>query len=182
MKRNLAIMLLIIGMFTMPIFAQDETPTPDTVPTDAVVTVSPDDPVSIEPEPDTVVDLNLDLIEDTDEVGSTIDFAGALLALGVFMPSAVGLMTLLTNVVKMFAPTIPADKTNLVLSVLLIGFFSVVKFTGIDIVALDRTLESLTIIGYSVLTIMGAGILSPKAYRASKVAGIPVLGYSKPQG
>lgn len=180
MYKTLLILIILLCLI-VPVMAQDETPTPDDVPTEVVEPVpDPTEDVLPEPPADEIVDVNIDFVEDGSQTAGVVNtFLNALAKL-VYLPSVAGFALVLTSVAKRFLSVPSANVLALIFMTILWALFTVAQSAGIDSVQLDRLLVTVTEMGYTLLALSGTQIATTWLYDKSKAAKAPIIGYSKP--
>lgn len=153
---TIAIVLTVMGGMS---FAQDVTPT-------------------LEPPPDETVAVEVDFVETGTPFDDVLNDLARGLAAILYVPSAVGFVTVLTSITKRFLP-FSANLIALFWMAVMWGIFALVKGFGIDPVLAESFLKSITELGYVLLAATGTQVVSGWWYRRNRDAGVPVVGFSK---
>lgn len=140
-------------------FAQDNTPTP-------------------EPPPDETVAVDVDFVETGTPFDDVLNNLARGLAAVLYVPSAVGFVTVLTSISKRFVP-ISANLIALFWMAIMWAVFALVKGFGVDPILAENVLKSITELGYVLLAATGTQVASGWWYQRNKEAGVPVVGFSK---
>lgn len=161
MKKKITIWLtaMVLIFQSSVSFAQDETPTP-------------------EPPPDETIGVEVDFVETGTPFDDVLNNLASGLAAVLYVPSAVGFVTVLTSVSKRFVP-FSANLIALFWMAVMWAVFALVKGFGFDPVLAENVLKSITELGYVLLAATGTQVASGWWYQRNKDAGVPIVGFSK---
>lgn len=161
MKRKFVAWMIAIQLLLVPVsHAQDVTPTP-------------------EPPPDETIAVDVDFVK----TGTPFDEVLNSFLVGisglVYLPGAVGIVTVLTSFTKRFVSMISANLIALFWMLVFWILYLVTRNLGIDNVLYERTLNGITEVGYVLLFASGTQIVSGWWYQKNREAKVPIVGYSK---
>lgn len=162
---TLLFIIILLGMSAFAVLAQDDEPE-----------------VTPEPLPDETIAVDVSFLETGTTADEPVNKFLNMLAMLVYAPGAVGIVTVLTSITKRFVTFINANLIALIYFVLFWVLFMAIRNFGFEPEIAEQFLNGITEVGYGLLAITGTQIVSGMWYQKANAASVPIVGYSKSDG